>query len=38
MLQFAISQGDGPVDYGNVIKRYEAWAGTQFGSEPQPQH
>ena len=29
-------RGDGPVDYGNVIKRYEAWAGTQFGSEPQP--
>lgn len=32
MLAFAIGQGDGAVDYGNVIKRYEAWAGAQFGA------
>lgn len=34
ILQFSISQGDGPLDYGNVIKRYEAWAGTQVGGGP----
>ena len=33
MLAFAVTQGDGPADYGNIIKRYEAWAGTQFGLE-----
>lgn len=32
MLLFGISQGDGPIDYGNLIKHYEAWAGAQFGN------
>ena len=32
-LSFAVSQGDGPKDYGHLIKHFEGWAGVQFGSE-----
>ena len=32
MLAFSIGQGDGKMDYGNLIKRYEEWAGVQFGN------
>ena len=31
MLGSAISQGDGPLDYANVIQRIEAWAGVEVG-------
>lgn len=34
-LAYAISQGDGPKDYGEAIKHIERWAGAQFGSAPQ---
>ncbi|MBT2305211.1 NAD(P)-dependent oxidoreductase [Variovorax paradoxus] len=37
MLSFAIGQGDGPVDYANIIKRYEAWAKVQFGGDTRAQ-
>jgi 3-hydroxyisobutyrate dehydrogenase len=33
-LAFAISQGDGPKDYGEVIKHLERWAGAEFGQTP----
>ncbi len=36
-LAFAISQGDGPKDYAEVIKHIEGWAGVQFGAPPAPQ-
>lgn len=32
-LAFAISQGDGPKDFAEIIKHFEHWAGAQFGSE-----
>jgi 3-hydroxyisobutyrate dehydrogenase len=32
-LSFAVSQGDGPKDYGEGIKHFENWAGVEFGSE-----
>ena len=31
-LAFAISQGDGPVDWANTIKHFEGWAGVTVGS------
>ena len=33
-LAFAISQGDGPLDYANIIRHIEGWAGTGFGTTP----
>lgn len=30
-LAFAISQGDGPRDYANIIRHIEGWAGQEFG-------
>lgn len=30
-LAFAISQGDGPRDYANIIRHIEGWAGHEFG-------
>ena len=30
-LAFAISQGDGPKDYANIIRHIEGWAGQEFG-------
>lgn len=30
-LAFAISQGDGPLDYANIIRHIEGWAGQEFG-------
>ena len=30
-LAFAISQGDGPKDYAEVIRHIEGWAGAEFG-------
>ena len=34
-LVFARSQGDGPRDYGNIIRHFEQWAGVTFGAEPE---
>ena len=31
-LSFAITQGDGPKDYANIIKHIEGWAGAEFGA------
>ncbi len=31
-LAFAISQGDGPLDYAHVIRHIEGWAGQEFGA------
>jgi len=35
MLSFAIGQGGGDMDYGNLIRHYESWAGAQFGPAPE---
>ncbi|AUW60429.1 NAD(P)-dependent oxidoreductase [Sphingobium sp. SCG-1] len=32
-IAFALSQGYGDQDYGNLIKIFEGWAGTQFGTQ-----
>lgn len=32
-LAFALTQGDGALDYAHTIKHLEAWAGVQFGTE-----
>lgn len=36
MLSFAIGDGDGALDYGHIIKRYESLAGARFGCAPEP--
>lgn len=35
-LSFAITQGDGAMDYAHTIKHFEKWAGVQFGATPEP--
>ncbi len=35
-LAFAITQGDGPVDWANTIKHFERWAGVTVGKPEQP--
>jgi 3-hydroxyisobutyrate dehydrogenase len=32
-LAFAISQGDGPKDYANIIRHIESWAGQEFAQQ-----
>jgi 3-hydroxyisobutyrate dehydrogenase len=34
-LTFAVTQGMGPLDYGNIIKIIEEWSGAIFAASPE---